>query len=352
MDITIKQILEKAEELSASDIHIRAGAVCRYRVNGQLKAVGEERFSPEDIQNLILSVISEHAKKILVKKGEVSFTRSIQGMGRYRIHIFRQQGLYGAVIHMIKGRIPALKELGFPDTVCELIHKKRGLILVTGPSGMGKSTTLAAFLNEMNQKYSYNIVTLENPIEYVHTHGQSIVSQREIGSDTISYKNGLVAALWEDADVIMVGELRDTETISEALIAAENGHLIFSSLHTTGAAATIERLIEMFPAERQQQIRVQLSAVLEAVISQQLIPGMDGESQVAAYEIMHMTPAMKNLIKEGKLHQITQTLKAGYKQGMQTMDDSIYELYEAGKITAQKALEYAQDPFAMERKFE
>ncbi len=352
MAITIKQILEKAEELSASDIHITAGAVCRYRVNGQLKAVGEEEFSSEDTQNLIASIISERAKKILAKKGEVSFTRSIQGMGRYRIHIFRQQGLYGAVIHIINTKIPALEELGLPDTVRELVNKKRGLILVTGPSGMGKTTTLAAFLNEINQRYSYNIVTLENPIEYVHSHSQSIISQREIGVDTISFANGLNAALWEDPDVIMVGEMRDTETISEALVAAENGHLIFSSMHTTGAVATIERIIENFPTDKQQQIRVQLSSVLEAIVSQQLIPGIDGESQVAAYEIMYMTPAIKNFIKEGKIHQISSAIQTGRKQGMQTMDDAIYELYSTGRITGEKALEYAQDSAALERKIE
>lgn len=350
MKITITQLLKKAKELSASDLHITAGAVCRYRVNGQLIPEGEEAFLPEDTQNLILPVMSERSKTILAKKGEVSFTRSIKGLGRYRIHVFRQQGMYGAVIHVINTEIPALKDLGMPESVLELTKKKKGLVLVTGPSGTGKSTTLTAFLNEINNTRAYSIVTLENPIEYVHTHKQSIISQREVGADTISYANGLNAALLEDPDVIMVGEMRDTETIAEALIAAENGHLVFSSLHTIGAAATIERLIDVFPPERQQQVRVQLSLVLEAIISQQLIPDMEGNGQVAAYEIMYMTPAIKNLIKEGKTHQMVSLIQTGRKQGMQTMDDAIFDLYSERKITAEKALEFAQDPVALERR--
>lgn len=351
MNRTIQEILEKAEQLSASDIHIAAGSACRYRVREQLVPVGEEIFSPEDTKKLVLAMLSERTKKALAKKGEVSFTRSIQGMGRYRIHIFRQQGFYSAVIHIINKKVPSLEELDLPEKAAQLTDKKKGLVLVTGPSGMGKSTTLAAFLHTINQKYAYHIVTLENPIEYVHSPERSIISQREIGSDTLSFAAGLAAAVWENPDVIMVGELRDTETILEALTAAENGRLVFSTLHTMGAAATIERLVEMFEADKQQQIRIQLASVLEAVISKQLIPGIDEKSQAAAYEIMYMTPSIKNLIKEGKLHQIEAAIQAGRKQGMQTMDDAIFELYAAGKITAEKALEYAKEPAALERKF-
>lgn len=350
MDISIKQILEKAERLSASDIHITAGAACRYRVNGQLKAVDEERLSAEDTKSLVISVITERAKLILAKKGEVTFSRTIKGLGRYRIHILKQQGVYGAVIHVINTQIPTLEETGLPESVCELIHKKRGLVLITGPAGMGKTTTIASFLNEINQKYSYNIVTLENPIEYVYEPVQSIISQREVGVDTLSYVSGLQAAMAEDADVIFIGEMTDTDTIESALLAAENGCLVFASLHTIGAVTTIERMIDMFPQEKQQKIRVQLSSVLEAVISKQLIPDMDGIGQASAYEIMCMTPTIKNLIKEGKIHQIGSTVQGSRKQGIQTMDEAIYTLYAERRISAENALRYAQDPVVLERK--
>ncbi len=350
MDISIKQILETAERLLASDIHITAGVACRYRVNGELKSADDYKLFPDDTKNLVTTLLTERAKLILAKKGEVTFSRTIKGLGRYRIHILKQQGVYGAVIHVINTRIPKLAETGLPDSVCELIHKKRGLVLVTGPAGMGKTTTIASFLNEINQTYFYNIVTLENPIEHLYEPVNSIISQREVGADTLSYVSGLQAAMAEDADVIYVGEMADTDTIESALHAAENGCLVFASLHTIGAVTTMERMVDMFPMEKQQKIRMQLSSVLEAVISKQLIPDIDGISQASAYEIMCMTPTIKNLIKEGKIHQIGSTVQGARKQGMQTMDEAIYDLYAKRRISAENALRYAQDPVALERK--
>ncbi len=351
MDKTVQQILKKAKEMNASDIHIIVGTYCRYRINGQLKSFDEEIFTMEDMNNFILSVMQAKVRKLLEENGEIDFTCEIKEIGRCRIHIFKQQGVYGAVLHMIHTKIPTLEQLGMPTLVSELIKKKKGLILITGPSGMGKSTTMSAFLNEMNEKDSRSIVTLENPIEYIHTHKKSLVSQREIGTDTTSYMTGLKAAMMEDADVIMVGEMNEPQTILESLIAAENGHLVFSTLHTIGAVSTIERLIDIFPTEKQQQIRVQLSGVLEAIISQQLIPDINENGQVAAYEIMYMTPTIKNFIKEGKIYQITSTMQSsGRKLGMQTMDEAIFDLYAERKITANKALEFAQDAITLERK--
>ena len=350
MDKVVEKILNRAKETNTSDIHIMVGTYCRYRINGQLKVLDEEVFTIEHMDNFILSVMKAKERRLLEENGEIDFTCNIKEFGRYRVHIFKQQGMYGAVLHMIQTKIPTLEQLGIPLPVNELIKKKKGLILVTGPSGMGTSTTMSAFLNEINETDSRSIVTLENPIEYIHTHKKSLISQREIGTDTASYITGLNSAMMEDADVIMVGELNEPQTILKSLIAAENGHLVFSTLHTIGAVSTIERLIDIFPIKQQQQIRVQLSSVLEAIISQQLIPDINGTGQVAVYEIMYMTPAIKNFIKEGKIYQITSAIQSGRKLGMQTMDEAIFDLYAERKITAEKALEFAQDSIALERK--
>ena len=349
MDISIEQILQMAESLRASDIHITVGAVCRYRVNGQLKSGDDYKLSADDTKNLVMALLTEREKYVLAKKGEVTFSRTIK-VGRYRIHVLKQQGVYGVVIHVVNMQIPALEEMNLPDAVCELIDKKKGLVLVTGPAGMGKSTTIASFLNAINDKYAYNMVTLERPIEYLYEQGNSIVSQREVGIDTSSFASGLRAAMVGDADVIYVCEMKDVETVEAALFAAENGCLVFASLHTIGAAVTIERMINMFPQEQQSKIRVQLSSVLEAVISKQLIPALDGEERVAAYEVMYMTPAMRTLIKEGKIHQISASVQGSRKHGMQTMDDAIYDLYAERKISAENALRYALDSVVLERK--
>lgn len=350
MDLTMEYLLSQAKKMGASDLHITVGVTPKCRVNGILVNMNDEKLSPENTEQLIFSMMEHKFKTVLAKKGEVDFAYSIPESGRYRVNVFKQKGTYSSVIRLVDMAMPSLEQIGLPESVIELTKKKRGLILVTGPTGSGKSTTLAAFIDLINRNYNYNIITIEDPIEYFHTHNQSIINQREIGLDTISYSNALRAALREDPDVILVGELKDLDTISTAIMAAETGHLVFSTVHTIGAAETIDRLIDVFPVQQQQYIRVQLASVLEAIISQQLIP-MDTENgMVAAYEIMHTTSAIKNLIRESKSHQITSIIQTSKKLGMQTMDDAIYDLYLKRKINVDQMLEYAQDAIALERK--
>lgn len=350
MAVLIEELLKKAKEMKASDLHITVGIPPKCRVNGELMEMDEERMIPKDTEALLLPMVSEKHKVILEENGEVDFAYAIPMLGRYRVNIFKQRGSYAAVMRLVGTTIPDPEVLGIPASVVELTEKKRGMVLVTGPTGSGKSTTLASLINIINAKYNAHVITLEDPIEYLHNHQRSIVNQREIGLDTQSYADALRAALREDPDVILVGEMRDLDTISTAITAAETGHLVFSTLHTIGAAATIDRIIDVFPPHQQQQIRVQLASVLESVVSQQLIPTADKKGRVAAYEVMHATTAIKNLIREGKSHQIASIIQTSRKAGMQSMDDAIYDLYLKRKIDAQKAINFAQDPVALERK--
>ncbi len=348
--MTINELLMDAQQRKASDLHITAGISPNSRINGELVDMGYEKLTPADTEALIMPMVPSWMKEKLIEQGESDFSYSIPGVGRYRVNVFRQRGTYAAVIRIINTMIPSPQSLGLPNSVTELTKKKRGLVLVTGPTGSGKSTTLASLIDIINSNSSNHIVTLEDPIEYVHKHKKSIVNQREMGIDTRSFANALRAALREDPDVILVGEMRDLETIEIAITAAETGHLVFSTLHTIGAASTIDRMIDVFPPHQQQQIRVQLSAVLEAVISQQLIPAQDGRGRVASFEIMHATPAIRNLVREGKSHQLTSYIQTNKSLGMQTMDDAIYNLYFQGIIGSDQAIAFAQDVASMERK--
>ncbi len=349
--MTINDLLIKAQERRASDLHITVGIAPKCRINGELMELeGYESLTPQDTQDLIMPIIPQRLKEKLLTSGEVDFSYSIVGIGRYRVNAFRQRGSYALVIRIINTVIPSTQQLGLPVSVTELTNKKRGLVLVTGPTGSGKSTTLASLIDVINTTSNRHIITLEDPIEYIHKHKKSIVNQREIGIDTMTFSDALRVVLREDPDVILVGEMRDLETIEIAITAAETGHLVLSTLHTIGAASTVDRMIDVFPPHQQQQIRVQLSAVLEAVISQQLIPTIDGRGRVAAFEIMHAIPAIRNLIREGKTHQLTSFIQTNRRLGMQTMDDAIYHLYLQGAITPEQASAYAQDADAMERK--
>lgn len=348
--VTLNELLSWAKERKASDLHVTVGIPPICRINGELTDMGYDKMLPEDMVNLLEPVFNEHTKRVFEEKGEVDLSYSIPGLGRYRVNVFKQRGSYACVMRLVGTRIPTPCELNLPPSVVDLTKKKRGLVLVTGPTGSGKSTTLASLIDVINTNYSYHVITLEDPIEYLHTHKKAIVNQREIGLDTTSYANALRAALREDPDVILVGEMRDLDTISIAITAAETGHLVFSTLHTTGAANTIDRIIDVFPPHQQQQIRLQLSSVLESVVSQQLIPAADGKGRIAVYEVMHGTPAVKNLIREGKTHQINSIIQTNKKIGMQTMDDAIFELYLSRTITAEKAVDFAGDPAALERK--
>lgn len=347
---TIEELLQLAKEKGASDLHITVGIPPKCRVHGTLVSLGEQKLLPNDTSLMIQPMLTDYMKQKLEKNGEVDFSFSIPNLGRYRVNVFKQRGSYATAIRLVGTVIPLPKTLGIPESVLELTKKKRGLVLVTGPTGSGKSTTLASLIDMINTNSNSHIITLEDPIEYLHQHKKSIVNQREIGLDTYSYEDALRAALREDPDVILVGEMRDLETIAIAITAAETGHLVFSTLHTIGAANTVDRIIDVFPPHQQQQIRIQLASVLEAVVSQQLIPSSDGLGRVAAFEVMHANSAIRNIIREAKAHQITSIIQTNKKLGMQTMDDAIYQLYISKKIDSENAIHFAQDQVAIERR--
>ena len=348
----LDEILQEAVDRHASDIHITAGRPVIFRIDGDLRPLDSDKLTPEQIEELVVPLFADNDRLVetMEKTGEIDFAHSLYGRGRFRVNLFKQRGTLAMVMRLLPFKIPAPRELGLPASVQELCQRKRGLVLVTGATGSGKSTTLASLINMINKTYSKHIITMEDPIEYLHRHEKSIVNQREIGDDTESYAGALRAALREDPDVILVGEMRDLETIQTAITAAETGHLVFSTLHTNNAADTINRVIDVFPPHQQQQIRVQLASVIECVISQQLLPIQTGSGRVAAFEVMMGTSAVRNLIREGKAFQIPSMIQTSKKQGMQSMDDALYNLYIGGLISAENCLNYAQDAIAMSRK--
>jgi twitching motility protein PilT len=348
--LTIEDLLKIAKEKNASDLHVTVGVPPKIRVDGDLVDTPFPKLMPKDIEALLAPVLTPHFRQVLDEKGETDFSYSIPGLGRYRVNVFKQRGSLAFVMRLIAAKIPTPEDLGLPQSMVDLTGKKRGLVLVTGPTGSGKSTSLASLIDKINEERPEHIITLEDPIEYLHNHKKCEVNQREIGLDSDSYPNALRAALREDPDVILVGEMRDLETISIALTAAETGHLVFSTLHTIGSAATIDRVIDVFPPNQQQQVRIQLASVLEAVISQQLMPVQQGRGRVAAFEVMLGTTAIKNLIRESKTHQINGIIETSRKYGMVNMDDAIYDLYSKRVISAETALSFAQDPISLQRK--
>lgn len=341
--MNLEELLIKTIESRASDLHITVGVPPVMRIYGELKKYGDKPLTPEDTNEIVKNLLSERQLKALNEQGEIDISYSQSGLGRFRVNVYKQRGSYGAAIRIVALEIPSMKELGLPPVVKDLALKKRGLVLVTGPTGSGKSTTLASMIDFINNDRSCHILTLEDPIEYLHRHNKSIVNQREIGNDSNSFANALRSALRQDPDVILVGEMRDLETMSIAITAAETGHLVLSTLHTVGAAKTIDRIIDVFPPYQHQQIKVQLSSVLEGVISQQLLPKIDGGGRIAALEIMIGTTAVRNLIREGKTHQIQTIVQTGSKFGMKTMDSSISEFLARGIISKETALSYAVD---------
>lgn len=345
----IEEILKTAKEAGASDVHLTVGIPPKMRVNGNLLTMDDyPRLLPADTLEVLLNIMSEPQREKFEEKGEYDMSFSIPEMGRYRVNAYKQRGSVALALRLVETTVKSPKELGVPDSVVDLYQRKRGLILVTGPTGSGKSTTLASIIDKINNNRDAHVITLEDPIEYLHQHKMSMVNQREIGLDSGSYANALRAALREDPDVILVGEMRDFETISVAITAAETGHLVLSTLHTIGAVSTVDRVIDVFPPHQQQQIRVQLANVLEAVISQQLIPTADGHGRVAAFEVLHANHAIRNLIREGKSHQIASVMQTNRKMGMITMDEAIRQLYMDGRISRQMAIQFAQDPDGME----
>lgn len=336
-------LLQKAYQSRASDIHITVKVPPVIRVDGSLRRLDLPALENEEILKLLQGILTERQMGQLEENGEVDLSFSVPGMGRYRMNAFKQRGSYGAALRVVNVRIPTMEELGLPSVTKELARKPRGLILVTGPTGSGKSTTLASMVQLINQERDCHIVTLEDPIEYLHKHEKAIINQREVGDDTRNFGNGLRAALRQDPDVILVGEMRDLETISIAITAAETGHLVLSTLHTQGAAKTIDRVIDVFPPYQQQQIRVQLAGVLEGIISQQLLPRTDKEGRIASFEILLATPGIRNMIREGKTHQIQSSMQTGVKHGMQTMDNALIDLYKRAIISRESVLEHCFD---------
>ena len=349
-EVTIEQIMGCAKDAGASDVHITVGISPKMRVNGKLMVMPFPVLLPADTKRICDSMMNDKQKEHFEEKGEWDFSYSIPQMGRYRVNAFRQRGSVAMVLRIVGTVVPTPESLSLPPSVIELYKMKRGLVLVTGPTGSGKSTTLASLVGKINMDLDAHIITLEDPIEYLHRHARSIVNQREIGIDATSYDLALRSALREDPDVILVGEMRDLETISTAITAAETGHLVLSTLHTIGAAATIERIIDVFPPHQQEQIRTQLANVLVSVVSQQLVPTVDRRGRVAAFEVMHATPAIRNLIRENKTHQIATSIQTSRRLGMITMDDALVELYMKGKIDRDEALNFAQDKNTMQTK--
>jgi twitching motility protein PilT len=345
MAATMHDLLTIMIERGASDLHITTGTPPQIRLHGKLTPLTQfERLTPQDTQRLAYSVLNEGQKQKFEEDNELDLSFGIQGLARFRCNVYRQRGAVAAAIRVIPIKIRSFDELGLPPVVEQLADRPKGLILVTGPTGSGKSTTLAAMVDKINNERTEHIMTIEDPIEFVHHHKKCLVNQREVFSDTHSFKNALKYILRQDPDVVLVGEMRDLETISAALTIAETGHLTLGTLHTNSCAQTINRVIDVFPTTQQSQVRAQLSLVLEGVLSQQLIPTTDGRGRVMSLEIMVTTPAVRNLIREEKIHQIYSSMQAGQKFGMQTMNQSLLELVQKRKITREEALNRSMLP--------
>ena len=344
---TLEEILSIAYNAGASDIHITVGLPPIMRLNGHLMKLDYPVLTANDTLELCVNMLKPKQREKFEERGEYDMSVAFPGIGRYRVNVFKQRGCIGIALRTVTTEIPQAEQLGIPQSVIDLYTRKRGLILVTGPTGSGKSTTLASIIDKINKTRNAHIITLEEPIEYSHEHRMAMVNQREIGQDTESFANALRAALREDPDVILVGEMRDYETISTAITAAETGHLVLSTLHTIDAASTVDRIIDAFPPHQQQQIRVQLSAVLVCIISQSLIPNITEDGRVAAFEVMHANAAVKNLIREGKSHQLQSVIQTSKREGMCTMDDYLMQLYMSRKISKENCIQYAQNPDKM-----
>ena len=344
----IDTIIREAREKKASDIHLSEGMPVWYRVNGRL-IQAETQIPSEEMAEMLTDILSERQRKLFDTGKDADFAIRTSDGHRQRVNVFRQQKKMAATIRLLNAHIPTLEELKMPTLLYQLAEEPRGLILVTGPTGSGKSTTLAAMIEHMNQVSDRHIITIEDPVEYVYENKKSLIHQREVGEDVESFAAALRSALHEDPDVILVGEMRDYETIDVAMTAAETGHLVFSTLHTIGAANTVDRIIDVFPANQQRQIAVQLSMVLQAVISQQLVPTVDGK-QVPVFEVMTITPAIRNMIRDNKVPQIDGIVYSSNKEEMHSMDFGLLNLYKEGRITAETALSYASNPEMLKKK--
>jgi twitching motility protein PilT len=349
-EITMEDLLGIVVQEKASDLHLEVDSPPVLRINGGLHPLETEPLRPEDTDRLMRAVTSEDYVRQLQETGGADFGFGFQDLARFRVSIFKQKGNVGMVLRQIPNDLLTLEQIGLPPQMKELLYKPKGLVLVTGPTGSGKSTTLASMINIINEDRDCHIITIEDPIEFYHPHKQSIVIQRELGVDVGSFSKALVASLRQDPDVILVGEMRDLETMEAAISAAETGHLVFATLHTTGAARTVDRIVDAFPTNQQEQIRTQLASTLEAVISQELLPRIDQDGRVAAFEIMLTTPGIQALIRDNKTFRITSDIQTGAKKGMMTLDTSLLKLYREGKISFESMLLKANDPETLAQK--
>lgn len=342
-------ILVEVLEREASDLHLTAGAAPTIRVAGKLIQLDYPQLTSNDIRDLIYSILSQDQRQRLENEWEIDFSYSVPGRARFRVNAYFQRNSLGAAFRLIPTHIKSLDDLMLPPVMHKLASKPRGFVLVTGPTGCGKSTTLAAMIQEINETRDEHIMTIEDPIEFLYRHEKSIINQREVGTDTQSFSRALKSVLRQDPDVILVGEMRDTETVQTALTAAETGHLVFATLHTQDAPQTIDRIIDVFPPHQQGQIRVQLASTLMGICTQQLLPTIEGNGRLPACEVLVPTPAVRNLIREAKTHQIYSVIQTGTQYGMQTMDASLADLVKRGKVSKDVALKKSSNPDEVER---
>ena len=344
-EINLRLLLQEMVQKGASDLHVTAGVKAKIRIDGELRDSSINYvLKPKDTLQIAYSILTEHQKKRYETEDELDFSFGVQNLSRFRGNVFKQRGCVAMAIRQIPYEITSVEKLGMPPILATLADRPRGLVLITGPTGSGKSTTLAALLDKINRERRGHIITIEDPIEFIHRHQRCMVNQREVGADTQSFTKALKYALRQDPDVILIGEMRDLETISAALTIAETGHLVLATLHTNSAAESINRIIDAFPSHQQSQVRAQLSFVLEGVITQLLLPKAKGRGRVAAAEIMICTPAIRAVIRDEKIHQIYSLMQAGKKHGMQTMNDSFQMLFLQGMITKEEALKRSADP--------
>ncbi|MBI0576514.1 type IV pilus twitching motility protein PilT [Neobacillus cucumis] len=344
----IDQILRAAIEYKASDVHLTVGVPPIFRIHGDLRRYGQDKLLPDVTEGMAKAIIPEHLWNVFKEKGDLDFSYGVPGISRFRVNAFHQRKSVSIALRTVASKTPTIEELDLPEIITKLVEKPQGLILVTGPTGSGKSTTLASMIDYMNRTMRKHIITLEDPIEYLHKHGNSIIDQREVGFDTNSYASGLKGALRQDPDVILVGEMRDLETMGIAITAAETGHLVLGTLHTSSAPTTINRIIDVFPPAQQTQIRIQLASVLVGVISQRLFPTVDKKGRKAATEILVNNPAIANLIRNEKVHQIQSTMQTSRAQGMHTLEMSIRELLDRNLIQMEAATKYLQEKMIMD----
>ena len=343
--VNLRVLLEEMIERGASDLHITAGERAKMRIDGEItNSRVEYVLNPKDTLQLAYSVLTENQKKRFEMEDELDFSFGIQNLARFRGNVFKQRGCVSIVMRQIPFSIKTFDDLHLPPVIARMAEKPRGLVLVTGPTGSGKSTTLAAMIDKINRERKGHIITVEDPIEFIHRHQNCIVNQREVGTDTKSFQNSLKYALRQDPDVILIGEMRDLETIQAALTIAETGHLAFATLHTNSAAEAINRIIDVFPSHQQSQVRAQLAFVLEGIITQTLLPKKSGKGRAMAAEILVVTPAIRALIRDDKVHQIYSSMQSGKKFGMQTMNDALYQLYMARDVSEEECLRVSSDP--------